>query len=603
MSITSETFVIRKIFYIYLVLHSTINITHTAHLDWFKITSFHFLNDLKAHQLRLFINSSRADKLHYYSAFAQSLTKQFPSVKIDLSTIQFLSNGTLTLTENFVNNGPVIYVHGGNWTELNDQIMNFFEFYDKVYSEVPMPKCLIIFLNHLNASNDKTIKKLLEYAWTKKFIDISVLEVSVSSNRAHVRTFNPFFDKLSKKNLSYHSRFFPNKLFNPNKYPLKIITHINPPYQTVTKDVYGNKVYDGYKVEFLKMVLKEMKYLIVVHQVELNQSRNLIDYRNYICDHLRLQRFNMYIAPIFALEAFIPLPLLILNDDCIPYVGIILETSPTIHFHLSREFIFFFICIPVIFCFIKFLIFLFQSKTFNFDVLDVFRLILGISLDSFPKNFFKRIIILLIFCVSAIFSIDFIVSILSTLVSYEEFTFKSMKEIIESDYKLAMNNVVKKIVLDSVGNGTSSALKQKIIGENIVCPHPAMKNEKIICVLSMIRAKNVIEKSLHNGSEVYKMIEVKFGCNVAAYPFERASPFINHFRSIFTKMYESGIYYWISKKTEKNNDHGDMNRKEISDDLFLKSLPFFMTFAFAISVIVFLIEVTIHKLLLTRNQN
>lgn len=296
--------------------------------------------------------------------------------------------------------------------------------------------------------------------------------------------------------------------------------------------------------------------------------------------------------PIFAIEQYSSLPLLVLNDDCVPYVGII-EVEPIVNFKLPLEFIFYFICIPVLFCGFKFVIFVTRLKTFNFDVLDALRLILGMPLLSFPKTFIKRVIVFLIFFITMIFSIGFIASISRNLISYDEITFNSFNEISKSDYKLAMNRVVQKSVFNSEKDYSINILKEKLVNQDIICPDARMK--KVICVLSMFRAKSIIEKSTQNATKIYKMISVRFGCNAAAYPFERASPFINQFKLIFLRMYEAGIYNNL-KDGEKGRNYDDRVQKEIVNEFLLVNLIIIITFGYMISIVVFIIEITLYHL-------
>lgn len=586
-----------KVFLIYICLHFSRNTCESKQLNWIEICQHHLANEVGEYQLRLYRNTTEHERFRELSEFTNELIQRFPTVETDLSTLPLLSNSAFLISENFSNNGPIIYVHHQSFDKLNNQMIHFLDFYDKLNAKDPMPKCLVICKNDLNSYNDPSNKNLLEYAWMKKFIDISVLEVCSDGNKAYIYTFNPFINKLGKTVLSDNSKIFPNKFVNLNKHPLRLGTLHYPPYYTITKDINGNKVYDGFKFKFLKVMLKEMNFLLVI--LELNQSRNLTSYYFDILEKLWTQKYSMMMAPILWTEEFSVLPSLILNDDCVPYVGII-ELKSIVKFNLSSEFIIFFICIPVAFVFFKLFIFALKLKTFYFDTLDAIRLLLGMSLLSFPKSFLKRFILIFLFFISMIFSIDFIASLLSTLTTYDELTFNSMEEIINSDYKLSMNKVVESIILKSEANNTIiDVLKQKI--SNVFCPNSTMNGKKIICVLSMFRAREVLKNSVSDGRQVYKMIPVKFGCNVVAYNFERASPFIRRFESMFLKMYESGIYNWILKENEKTNDSfEDEKQKKIVNNLLLINLILLFTFGLALSVITFIFEILIHNLLSTK---
>lgn len=121
--------------------------------------------------------------------------------------------------------------------------------------------------------------------------------------------------------------------------------------------------------------------------------------------------------------------------------------------------------------------------------------------------------------------------------------------------------------------------------------------KKTICVLSKFRADGVVKNSISpEGNQIYKMIPLKFGCNVPAYVFERASPFIPKFESTFLRMYESGIYYWILKENESKSTHDTQINKKVVNNLLLMSIVIIWTVGLTISTIMFLIEIIFHYL-------
>lgn len=585
-----------KNFFICFIL--CIKIVYTDQSNWIKTYVYKISSEVNFHQIRLYKNTSGNDSFEKLTQFTRILTQRFPIVNIDLISKSLLKNNNSLGSDQLLNNGPVIYVHDQTIVSLNNKVMNFLNFYEKTYPKYSLPKCIVIYRKGLNVSSDNFIKKLLEYAWSKKFLDISVVEVLTDENQAQIYTFNPFFNQLNKTILSCSLKLFPNKLYDVNRYPIVIPLHHNPPYVTVSKDINGNfQVLDAYKYKFLITVFNHLNFLEVLDESLMNTT--VSDYHSLSLKKFSSQELNIDVSPSFAADYYSSLPLLILHDDCIPYVGII-EVKPIMKFNLSSECIFYFFYAPVIFSILKFVIFLFKLKTLNFDTLEVVRLMLGMSLLSFPETTWKKIVLIFVFFITMMFSIDFIASLLDTLVSYDELTFDSIEEIIVSNYRFAMNKVVKNIFLDSEKNYTvKDILKKKFVGQDVYCPDSINMNE-VICVLSMFRASNVVKNTIYKGSRVYKIISIKFGCSTPVYVFERASPFISHFKSLFLKMYESGIYYWILKDTEKSDKtRDDRKREEIANELFQINITLLITYGLTASLIAFLFEVMIHKLFLT----
>lgn len=170
---------------------------------------------------------------------------------------------------------------------------------------------------------------------------------------------------------------------------------------------------------------------------------------------------------------------------------------------------------------------------------------------SFPKPFLKRFLVVLVLFTSMTYSINLIVSILRTLVQYDELTFNSMGEIIQSDCKVVMDAILEETLFNSEDENTRKLLsKKKILKRKDFYPGPEMKNKKIISIIIskiIIKAKYAFEKLVKSDAQIYRIIPVKFGCDVPGYAFERASPFVCQFEFIFMRMYESGIYNMILK--------------------------------------------------------
>lgn len=567
-----------KIIHIYLILFSTYKtVALVKPSNWLKIFVDHFSSDLKAYQLRFYKNTTEPTNAEKFAELDRELSQKFGAFKIDLSSTRSIRNGTFTESNFYSNAGPVIFAHHQDFHELNDQVMYFLEFYDKSYPIHARPKCLIIFEEESNVTSDHSIKALLEFAWTKKFLDATVLQVSPHENQTQLYTFNPFLNEFKKSFLTENSDFFPNKLRNLNKYSFRTpIAHL-PPYMTTEKDANGKvQLSSGHNYKFLKVALMLMN---------LHHEQILFDSSGQFEKLVLNQSVNMYSIPHINLKSFWA-PLLILHDDCIPYVGIMVP-EPIFKFNISIEFLTFFIYFPITLITIKCIITILHLKNFDFEILEVIRLIFGMPLLMIPKKIFKRILIVFLFFTSMLFSIDLVTHLLNNIVVYDEVKFNSMEDITKSDYKLAMNVVVRSIIFNTDKGYDPEFIKKKVIHENIVCPHPTMK-DKTICVLSMLRAKGVMKNSN------YKMIGVNFACNVAGYPFERASPYIDRFKSVFMRMYESGIYKWILKEQKKENVYDEQRRKEIIDNLFLTNLTLLLLFGYSLSLIGFVFEILFH---------
>lgn len=87
------------------------------------------------------------------------------------------------------------------------------------------PKCLIVYCNFANY-NENNVMNILKYAWQKKFLHFSIVElIYFNANNYRfslIYYFNPFNEVVHKKEFRKDIEIFPEKLRNGFGYPLHI---------------------------------------------------------------------------------------------------------------------------------------------------------------------------------------------------------------------------------------------------------------------------------------------------------------------------------------------------------------------------------------------
>ena len=144
----------------------------------------------------------------------KSLICQIPTTNIYLDTYNLIEFFNNLKPVNFY----VIFHH-----VLGDSLkslQNIIDLLMQLHFSFNHPKCLIIF-NNENLRDDKWLETFLKYAWVKKFLDISVIEIDVSNTNVFLHYFLPFDNSFIKQTLTAETELFPNKLKNVNRYPLK----------------------------------------------------------------------------------------------------------------------------------------------------------------------------------------------------------------------------------------------------------------------------------------------------------------------------------------------------------------------------------------------
>lgn len=153
------------------------------------------------------------------------------SVLIDFNALFYLNNNRLINTPVFKNpRRSTIYIvfaeeyfRSSNLNKTYAVIDGFLDL-----SPIPMrPRCLFIIPPEIIWSKVE-VEKLLRYAWSKNFLDFTVLKIS-DSNKSIFIDYNPFTQTYNHQNLLNSSEIFTDKLKDVNKYPLTMpLFNFNP---------------------------------------------------------------------------------------------------------------------------------------------------------------------------------------------------------------------------------------------------------------------------------------------------------------------------------------------------------------------------------------
>lgn len=556
----------------------------SAQLKWIN-NLYDSFNNMKPHQVVIYKNKTTIENVIEIDSILDKLQKTIPLVLRDLS---------FSRTKYFDSNGLVVYLQqeaGSN----NTQILDFINFYEKQYRKQPRQKCLIIFSTK-KALRKSSIKNILRFAWQKKFLDFTVLEIFKNSDKAFFHTFNPFFNTLYKKKFSDSIELFPNKLRDLNKYPLILPIYSHEPYINLVNNSAGEVraksfLYDS----FLLTALKEMNFKLKFERIDYVKKTTINIYTD-IFNKLENYGLNMDIVPSSSTIIPASLPILFLHSDCTRTVGVmkyqssmkfVISPNTLIYFSLFMSFVFF----------IKFIIFLFKITAYNFDVLDVIRIAAATPLNSLPKTLCKRMIVIVALFSSMLFSAEFFTFLTKVVHVNDEVSFNSIEEIFRSKFKLITTAQTYKIITNSINDKSKELFSQYVkADDSIKCPYYALENSKIICVVSAIRVKEAI-KSSKKLAEIMKILPFDFFCANRVYPFEAASPYLNYFELIFGRMYESGIFNYLSQKFFMQTNSQILKRtgnKEF-EGLLVLSLVLILGLGTITSFIVFISEVIFYR--------
>lgn len=186
------------------------------------------------------------------------------------------------------------------------QLRYFFHYFAKLSPKLRRPKCLVVIRSENYVPVD-SLKAILYYAWTKKFLDVTILNAVKKNELEEVEFieyhYNPFINidgryTTEPWNLMSNS-LFPDKLYGMHGYGLKMAVLHRPPYISIIR----NKNASIEKVAGLNY-----KYTTLLSQV-LNFSIEFVDesgtnnFMAFLKRHEKLlecDEVNMSTIPMFA---------------------------------------------------------------------------------------------------------------------------------------------------------------------------------------------------------------------------------------------------------------------------------------------------------------
>lgn len=238
-------------YYALIVFGLEINSLRGEKNNWLNIFGEEIVENVKPYQLVLFSDNFKQAKRDHENSIINKLSKTIPSITVDSKQLTFKSTSTfLGSPVQFVNHRQAAtyvlfhYGIGVNNVAQIKQFKNFVDFFVPGSEKYPRPRCLVLFINDKWMS-DNFFKSSLEYAWSKKFLDFTIMALNVPDklnrdSHPYVYYFNPFFDSMIKERFGSNVRIFPAKLRNVKGYPLRFPVINIPPFVTATKDNEGH---------------------------------------------------------------------------------------------------------------------------------------------------------------------------------------------------------------------------------------------------------------------------------------------------------------------------------------------------------------------------
>ena len=584
-----------------------LNSVHGLGNNWLDSLLQQITETLGTYQIALFINSNKTISTPLQNTIFQQIIQEVPSVVIDLAKSPIPSDYKPLALPGFRNPRHVtlyLVIHrevsnSNSSTNLNA----FFDFFVKLQPHYTQPKCLVILLS--DKISNTYIRSVFKYAWAKKFLDFSILDVN-ADHHATINTipllhyYNPFYGIFHREYFNSNFLIFPDKLYDGNGNSLKVpIFHFSPYLEVkMNNDSIIEKITGSY-YELMPIIAKRINfYLEYIFEVENGTLSSILDDTNLQNSHLNMMPipFPRSLQSSLTESSYLALDSGFIYEDVVVLVPVI-EIG---NINISLKIFQFIFIVPFITgCFSRLLHFL-KIKCEKLMTFNVLQVLLSVSLHNPPKKLVGRIIYFCIIILSIQYARDFYSDLIDNLVN-DEVTFNSFDDIIDYPLQPYVDRLLMERAFVDEDQFLGYVKKKSIPVEDVgECADLLQVNKTMACIAMRLRARVFTKRYLNkNRSPIMMIAKPVILSERWAYLFEKSSPYIDKFYDLLQRLFEFGVFkHIVNANYRKKSLEVEEDKEEEDDtqsDLFLQ-LQSILTFGYGVSVGVFCAELVFNKL-------
>uniref|UniRef100_A0ABD2VSL3 Uncharacterized protein n=1 Tax=Trichogramma kaykai TaxID=54128 RepID=A0ABD2VSL3_9HYME len=390
-----------------------------------------------------------------------------------------------------------------------DDYKNYIDIYDKLYPNKRRPRTLVI-LTDQDYDSDGSIKNWLQYGWTKKFLDVSLVE---ERHHCILQEYNPFIDTLSSHNLDDSgSKLFPDKLTNVYGYTFSIGAIVQDTSLTIIRNEDSQAIdlktplYDKIKIimTYMNFSITSIKEANVPgdYAAAYKQLINLLENNelNAICLSRGLMEVLPNITSIFterdcsSINALTPFR---------TFVQVSIPFNIIVYLFIS-------ILLIRLVTWISRLMRLFANKL---SFVKVFGALFGVPVTMRPTQSSEVMLLTSIFLLSIIYPSNFYSSFVKDKLQESPATFNSYQEIYESGLPVFIFVSYAKLIVALEDPFVHKILQKSILNKySEECVKLLLSGEERICVSSYEALKKFIQWHYTNTSLPVTISHLQIGC-------------------------------------------------------------------------------------------
>lgn len=189
---------------IIMIIMKTKLLTNAVSRDWIQDLLNDLYKDVDSYQLMIFTSVTFEFK-------SPLKTQKYPTTIVSLNDPEFINSQFL---QKSIHSSLVIF-----FTANPNEAELMFDLLKKLSPLHPRPKCLMI-LDKNNFTKSQNFERIFYHAWSRKFLDFTIVTNRVSSQPALLFHYNPFYNVTVSRAYEKNVDIFPNKMSDLNKYPI-----------------------------------------------------------------------------------------------------------------------------------------------------------------------------------------------------------------------------------------------------------------------------------------------------------------------------------------------------------------------------------------------
>ncbi|OXU27355.1 hypothetical protein TSAR_005190 [Trichomalopsis sarcophagae] len=496
-------------------------------MDWVNILKTKIQCDLQPYQVVMITNRSHHDLSVEENILHQSIIREIPVKLVD---IKQPDADTLFSQPEFRNPRHVVFylavmrkTINSNITESTLTIIDLLASLSPVHRQ---PKCLIIIFSDDSGSDD-SFYQILKFAWTKKILDITILQVKNGMILTHI--YNPFRQRITQQPFGIQTNIFPDKLKNMMGYPVNMMIWDRPPFLNLVEDK-KEKIIKFKAIYYSLTELLSEKLNFTIKYPRRTYERDISTISEMQVSGLSDGTLNM--SPII-------LPLTTFNPNWkieigafllwSKYVVVVPIISPT-HILVPFRILVYTSILAVTLAISIFSIRYFKFERRYWKVNYLLQILLNMTIPKTPRNSYERIFFVCLVWLSMMYFNVLFASLHDVNLIHDGVAYDTFEEIDNSDMSIYVEPTFISQFL-ATNDGVMQRIRKKAIFLPLIedCGRKLKDTGKVVCLTSKIRAQKMIRDSTYLGAASMRIAKEVFWYTPLTYSYERQSPFVEKF--------------------------------------------------------------------------